>query len=275
MEKEQKGQEKGGKGRNTEEKQQKEEKIMEKTKKGTKKAGKGKTGKRAATWQEMVKNRERAITKEGQEMGNLTRENMETILLKDGETMAAKWDILTLGYHITSEGKPQKEKDSNYRRVTGERKQDTLGRLYSNNNGYLLQISIGGYKNHFLFIIPNSEIMVKNTSGQDITINRQNYKNTHYQIFTNHGRSYRAGDLLGFQHSLYYTHPGRGIYFKSTPTTYNYKGKNKDTGDWEIYTKTGNTRKAPHPWDLLENLEKHGMEYGHSLISNKSLENYK
>ena len=232
--------------------------------------------KRANTWQDLVMAREKALTKDGQELEELSREKLELALQKDGQTMAVKWNFLTMGYHKKGpDGKILESKEkgySNYSQQTGEKRSITLGKLEKNNNGFILSLSLGGHKNHFLLFFPNNPLEFTTITGKKEKISKKDWKKT-FQLLTNHGRNYRIGDFLSFQYSLLFTNPGRGIYNTSTPTSINYHSKDGD-GNWKVFTKKGNTRKAPHPWELLEKVEKYGTEYTKALINNQSLDKF-
>lgn len=219
--------------------------------------------KRTLTWTELTKSKVNPVDKEGNPF--TLAEGMNKSLRKDGITMAAKWDIRTLGYHVDPKGKLQQKKDSHFSRNTGTDWKSLEAVLEQDNQGRVITISGGSYKNHYIFLVPFKPIeAINHATGKKFTITPDNFLD-HYQIFSNHGRAYRVAQFFAYQFKLLYYAIPRGKYTFSNPTNLNFE---MVEDKWVILTKQGIPRPIEnHPLDVLEDI-KNGGDLVEKLINN-------
>lgn len=249
-------------------------------------AGLEKEGKRVLTWQGIMENRQVGKDQEGNKIsGFLTGENMAHRYIKDGRSMASHWPGRVLGYNINTEGELLKDKDSNFKRVTGISIKDFLTLQEQEkygNNGWVFNFSLGGYSNHYIFLVPGKgkEITLTLHNGQKTTITQDTIlHHNNYFIITNHGRAQHMAYFLAYQLKLFTGSLGKAKgkgalqYRRSTSTQLNLI-KEQDT----FYYQTKNGANKPIPTDnpyqlLLTGLEK-GRDFLQDLATGKKLDKY-
>ena len=227
--------------------------------------------KRILTWQELTQARATAIDREGKEY-QLTKETLNKALRKDGKTMAAKWNIRTLGYHMTAKGELVTAKDSHFYRVTGEKWSKVEPLLVQKNRGRVITVSGGSRKNHFIFLLPSEDIQIQainHATGKPFEITKENFFK-HFQVLSNHGRCYGIAKFLAYQFNLLYLSIPKGEYYYSNPSNLNFEEVEKG---WAVRTEKANLRNLPegmHPLDVIEDLA-NGGGLAVKLIKNQPL----